>query len=112
MTYDTALELWWFPIKYIARLDPILYHPDCAIEEAHKMTGRLACFILQYLSVSLTHGDEELVYTHRRINSDFTTEKGLDIMFLLGSLRAASELVSLISTRRSDLYRVWSIFLN
>jgi hypothetical protein len=84
MTYDTALELWWFPIKHITRLDTILYHPDGAIEETHEMARRLSRFVLEHLSVSLTHGDEKLVDTHRRINGDFTTEKRLDIVFLFG----------------------------
>jgi hypothetical protein len=52
--------------------------------------GGLASFIRQQLTVLLTHGNEELVDGHRRINRDFAAEEVLNIVLLCIGDRVAS----------------------
>jgi hypothetical protein len=43
---------------------------------------RLSRFVHQHFTVSLTNGDEKLVNGHGRVDGDFATEQGLDIVLL------------------------------
>lgn len=36
--HDVRLELWWFPIEDVARLEVIIDHPDRPIEQSHQVT--------------------------------------------------------------------------
>ena len=99
-THHARLELRWFSIKHIRRLDAVLSNTNSPIEEAHKVTRLrcqyrscrrdntrpipccLACLVGQQLTVLLAHGNEELVDAHGRIDSDFAAEQSLDFMLL------------------------------
>lgn len=44
--------------------------------------GSLTSIIRQHLTVLLSHCNKKLIYGHGRVNGDFATEEGLDVMFL------------------------------
>lgn len=83
-TYHTLLHLWRLPVKHIGWFYAILNYTYRSVEEAHEVTGRLSCVVREHLAVLLANGNEELVYRHGGVNSNFSTKEGFDFMFFYG----------------------------
>jgi hypothetical protein len=100
-TDDSSFQIRRFSVKHVHRFDAILHNSQRSIEQSHQVTmipvsglkrlkerayapGSLSSVICEQLAILLTHGDEELVYAHGRVDGHFATEQSFDVVFLQG----------------------------